>query len=224
MIFYPACKSLHHSSRKLVKTSWLKQLDLQSTSGHSQCNIKQSPLTCSDLNLRWMEFSVSIWTHLRPKSSASHCEGQRKLVVDTEVANISGSRLAHVPHLSRKLELPTSRNWRRPGVNLKWAGGKPGSVCGLALWLNTGIRGTTANIKTEGETYPSGTIKEGENRAVSVCEHVCVVVFQPHTLLSNTHTETVHFLNSSCQKTSNEKGTHLKRWQLLWSHICSLVY
>lgn len=143
----------------------------------------------------------------------------------TEVANISGSRLAHVPHLSRKLELPTSRNWRRPGVDLEWAEGKPGSLCGLALWLNAGIRGTTAKIKTEGETYPSGTIKEGEIRwAVSVCEQVCVAVFQPHTLPSNTHTETVHFLNSSCQKTSNEKGTLLKRWQLLWSHICSLVH
>lgn len=83
MIFYPAHKPWHHSSRKLVETSWLKQSDLQSTNSDSQCNIKQSPLTSSGLNLRWMEFSVSIWTHLRPKSSASHCVGQRKLVVDT---------------------------------------------------------------------------------------------------------------------------------------------
>lgn len=71
-------------TRKLVKTSRLKQSDLQSTSGDSQCNTKQSPLTSSGLNLCWMEFFVSIWTHLRPKSSASHCEGQRKLVVDME--------------------------------------------------------------------------------------------------------------------------------------------
>lgn len=84
MIFYLARKPWYQSSRKLVETSWLKQSDLQSTSSDSQCNIKQSPLTSPGLNLRRMEFSVSIWTHLRPKSSASHCEGQRKLVVDTE--------------------------------------------------------------------------------------------------------------------------------------------
>lgn len=106
----------------------------------------------------------------------------------TEVANISGSRLAHVPHLSCKLGLAAPPNWRRTGVDLKWAEGELRSLCRLSRWLNAGIRGATANIKTQWKTYPSGVIKEGEIRwAASVCERVCVAELQPPpTLLSNT--------------------------------------
>lgn len=133
------------------------------------------------------------------------------------MANTSGSRLAHVPHLPRTRGLPTQQNWGRTGVVLKWVGGKPRSLCRHTEWLNAGIRGTTADIKTARETYPSGTIKEGEIRcAVSICTHVCVAVFQLPILKQCT--------NSNSQKSPNEKGALFKRWQSLWSHICSLYW
>lgn len=146
----------------------------------------------------------------------------------TEVANISGSRLAHVPHLSCKLGLAAPPNWRRTGVDLKWAEGELRSLCRLSRWLNAGIRGATANIKTQRKTYPSGVIKEGEIRwAASVCERVCVAELQPPpTLLSNTQIlKQCTFLVPAVKRPRMKKRVFFKkRWQLLWSHICSLYW
>ncbi len=100
----------------------------------------------------------------------------RVLTERMEMANTSGSRLAHVPHLPFILGLPAWQIWRGIEVALKWDGGKLRSLCRHTEWLNAGIRGTAANIKTERETYPSGAINEGEIRCV-VSVRVCVCVW-----------------------------------------------
>lgn len=125
---------------------------------------------------------------------------------------------------------PANCGWRCPElkkVDLKWAEGELWALCRLSQWLNAGISGATANIKTQRETYPSGVIKEGEIRWD--CKCVCVVELKPPPTLpcKHTHIETVHFLSSSCQRLQMKKGALFsgkKRWQLLWSRISSLYW
>lgn len=185
----------------------LKRSGPQSTNGNSRSNIKRTPLTSTDLNPCWTKFAFSILTHLTPKSSASHCEWHRKQSVDREDGDgkYLGEQIGSCPTSAlRTVAAGTADLKRSPSSGFRASWG----FCAYTEWLNLGIRGTAAHIKTERETYPSGAINEGEIRCVvSVC--VCVCVWAP--LPSDTHTETVHFANSNSQKPSHEKGDSFKR-------------